>query len=393
MSPALATHSELADLAELFQLRKDVTFLNHGSYGACPRPVFETYQSWQREIEREPVDFLGRRVARLLAEARAALAEYVGTSADNVVFGPNLTWGMNAIAKSLWLKPGEEVLATNLEYGAVDRTWRFYCDKRDVRYINQPITVPVTTAETFVEELWAGVTDRTRIIMISHITSGTALIFPVAEVCRRARAAGIITVIDGAHATSQVDLRLDELGADFYVGNCHKWLCAPKGSAFLFARPERQELLEPLIISWGWQADRPSKSLFIDHFERQGTSDPSAYLTVPAAITFQRQHDWSRVRAACHALARDARERIGALTGLPQLAPDSPDWWQQMCSIPLPAVVGQNLHDRLWTDFQIEIPAHLGPNGSRVRISIQAYNSQKDVDRLVEALTIILSGK
>jgi isopenicillin-N epimerase len=393
MSPALATQSELAELAELFQLRKDVTFLNHGSFGACPRPVFETYQSWQRELEREPVDFLGRRAVGLLAEARAALAEYVGTSADNVVFGPNLTWGMNVIAKSLWLKPGEEVLATNLEYGAVDRTWRFYCDKRDVRYINQPITVPVTTAETLVEELWAGVTDRTRIIMMSHITSGTALILPVAEVCRRARAAGIITAIDGAHATSQVDLRLDELGADFYVGNCHKWLCAPKGSAFLFARPERQELLEPLIISWGWQADRPGKTLFIDHFERQGTSDPSAYLSVPAAIAFQREHDWSRVRAACHALARDARERIAALTGLPQVAPDSPEWWQQMCSIPLPAVDGQNLHDRLWTDFQIEIPAHLGPDGGRVRISIQAYNSQKDVDRLVEALTIILSGK
>ncbi|MHB8648106.1 MAG: aminotransferase class V-fold PLP-dependent enzyme, partial [Thermomicrobiales bacterium] len=294
MTSSVASPHELAALAELFLVRRDITFLNHGSYGACPRPVFETYQAWQRELEGQPVEFLGRRVRGLLAEARAAFADFVGTAADNLVFMPNVTWAINAVARSLPLEPGDEVLATDLEYGAVDRTWRYYCDRRGARYINQPITLPVTTAEAFVDELWAGVTERTRVIAISHITSGTALILPVAEVCRRARAAGILTVVDGAHAPGQIDLDLDDLGADFYGGNCHKWLCAPKGSGFLFARPERQPLLEPLIISWGYQADVPGPSLFLDHFERTGTHDPAAYLSVPAAIAFQREYDWPR---------------------------------------------------------------------------------------------------
>ena len=388
---AVASPAELAALADEFMVRRDIAFLNHGSYGACPRPVFETYQGWQRELERQPVEFLGRRVRGLLAEARVPLGEFVGTDPDNLIYMPNLTWGANAIARSLALEPGDEVLATDLEYGAVDRTWRYHCERRGACYINQPITLPVTTAEAFVAQLWAGVTERTRVISMSHITSGTALIFPVAEVCRRARAAGIMTVIDGAHAPGQIDLNLDDLGADFYIGNCHKWLCAPKGSAFLFARPARQELLEPFIISWGYQADVPGPSLFLDHYERTGTSDPSAYLSVPAAIAFQRAHGWPRVRAACHLLAREARERIAALTGLPPIAPDSAEWWAQMCTCPLPPVDAQRLKERLWDDYQVEIPVSSRQGQTSLRVSIQAYNRPEDIDRLLEGLTALLS--
>lgn len=390
MESSVASPAELAELADLFLVRRDIAFLNHGSFGACPRPVFETYQNWQRELERQPVEFLGRRVRGLLAEARATLAGFVGTSAENVVFIPNVTWGANAIAHSLALEPGDEVLATDLEYGAVDRTWRYYCDQRGVRYVNQSISLPVSRAEEIVERLWAAVTPRTRVIAMSHITSGTALILPVGEICRRAREAGILTAIDGAHAPGQVDLHLDALGADFYVGNCHKWLCAPKGSGFLFARPERQTLLEPMIVSWGWKADVPGPSLFLDHYERQGTTDPSAYLSVPAAIAFQREHHWPRVRAACHLLAREARARVAALTGLPQIAPDSSDWWEQMCSLPLPSFEGVNLHDRLWNDFGVEIPVVMLNGRLGVRVSIQAYNRPEDVDRLIGALEQIL---
>jgi isopenicillin-N epimerase len=390
MVVSAASPAELATLAEQFLVRRDITFLNHGSYGACPRPVFETYQAWQRELEGQPVEFLGRRVRGLLAEARGALAEYLGTAADNVVYAPNVTWAINAVAHSLALEPGDEVLATDLEYGAVDRTWRYYCGKRGARYINQPITLPVTTAERFVDELWAGVTERTRVISISHITSGTALILPVGEVCRRAREAGILTVIDGAHAPGQIDLNLDDLGADFYGGNCHKWLCAPKGPGFLFARPEHQDSLDPLIISWGYEADNPGPSRFLDHLERTGTGDPAAYLSVPAAIAFQRAHDWPRVRAACHLLAGEARARILALSGLPPLSPDSPEWWQQMCAIPLPSLDAPRLKDRLWDDYQIEIPVSSRHDRTLVRVSIQAYNDREDVNRLVEALTALL---
>lgn len=387
---AVASAAELAELAKLFQVRDDITFLNHGSYGACPLPVFDTFQEWQRELERQPVEFLGRRVKGLLADARGALGEFVGTDAANVVFVPNVTAGMNAIARSLHLDAGDEILATDHEYGAVDRTWRYYCARSGARYINQPIAMPMVDAATFVEQLWAGVTPRTRIIAISHITSATALIFPIAEICRRAREAGILTVIDGAHAPGQIDLDLDALGADFYLGNCHKWLCAPKGAGFLYARPDRQTLLDPLIISWGWEAERPGISRFLDHYEWAGTDDPSAYLSVPAAIAFQREHDWARVRAACHLLVGEARDRLGALTGLPQIAPDSTDWWVQMATIPLPGADPQRIKEALWDEHKIEIPVLRHNGQTYTRISIQAYNRREDVDKLVGALSSLL---
>jgi isopenicillin-N epimerase len=213
----------LPHLAEQYLLRRDITFLNHGSFGACPRPVFETCQMWQREIELNPVNFIGRRLPDLLAQARARLAQYIGTEADNLVFAPNATTGVNIVARSLKLQPGDEVLGTDHEYGAVNNTWRFNCEKSGAHYVNQPIPVPLTTPEQFVDALWVGVTERTRVISISHITSPTALIFPVALVCQRAKEAGIITVIDGAHAPRQVDLDLENMGVDFYLGNCHRW--------------------------------------------------------------------------------------------------------------------------------------------------------------------------
>jgi len=248
---AIVTPIDHAALAELFLLRKDITFLNHGSFGACPRPVFEVYQAWQRELERQPVEFIGRRLRGLLAEARASLADFVGTDANNVAYVPNVTWAINAVANSLALQLDDEVLTTDLEYGAVDRTWRYHCDRKGARYVRQPISLPVTTPERVVEQLWAGVTERTKVIAVSHLTSGTALILPVAEICRRARAAGIVTVVDGAHAPGQIDLQLDALGADYYGANCHKWLCSPKGAGFLFARPDVQEQIEPGARSQG----------------------------------------------------------------------------------------------------------------------------------------------
>jgi isopenicillin-N epimerase len=387
----VASPAELAELRASYLLRKDVTFLNHGSFGACPRPVFERYQAWQREVEAEPVDFLGRRVSGLLAEARARLAAFVGTEANNLVFVPNTTFGLNVVARSLGLQPGDEVLSTNHEYGAIERTWRFNGAKTGARYISQPIPLPVEEdRQAVVDQLWEGVTARTRVIAISHISSPTAIIFPVAEICARARAAGIITVIDGAHAPGQVDLALDDWGPDFYVGNCHKWLSAPKGTAFLYANPDRQAILEPLVISWGWESMHPGPSRFIDYFEWVGTQDPSAYLSVPAAVEFQEQHNWPRVRAACHQLLNQARHRIGELTGLPPITPDTAEWWSQMCSIPLPDALVDRLGGRLWEQWKIEVPI-TSWNGQRfVRVSIQAYNTEQDIERLVQALTELL---
>lgn len=374
--------------ADEFLLRPDIAFLNHGSFGACPRPVFGAFQEWQRRLEAQPVEFLGRRITTLLAEARARLAAYLGTQPNNLVYVPNATYGVNIVARSLALRPGDEVLASDHEYGAADRAWQFVCRQRGARYINQPITLPLASDEQFVEQLWAGVTEHTRVIFLSHISSPTALTFPLAEVCRRARAAGIMTVIDGAHAPGQIDLALDELGADFYTGNCHKWMCAPKSAGFLYARPERQALLEPLIVSWGWESETPGESRFLDYFEWRGTHDPAAYLSVPAALDFLAERDWPAVRAACHALLHETEARILALSGARPISP--PGLFVQMRTIPLPPCDLGVLKARLWDEYQIEVPLVGWNGGHYIRVSIQCYNSQADVDRLVRALERLL---
>jgi isopenicillin-N epimerase len=389
---AAAGRSEpVAEAGRQYLLREGIAFLNHGSFGACPRPVFETYQRWQRTLEEQPVEFLGRRIDDLLAEARAPLGSYLGADPDDLVFVPNATTGMNIVARSLApaLEPGDEILGTDHEYGAVERTWRFLCGQRGARYRSQPIILPITDAATLVDQLWEGVTERTRAIVVSHITSPTALVFPVAEIVRRAAAAGIMTIVDGAHAPGQIDLDLNALGADFYMGNCHKWLCAPKGAGFLHARRDRQPLLKPLVVSWGYEAEEPGISPFQDYFGWVGTDDPAAYLSVPAALQFQREHDWPRVRAACHALAREARTRVGELTGLPQICPDSPEWYAQMAAMPLPMAPGvarREVHRRLWEEYGVEVPISDWRGRRFVRVSIQAYNTPADVDRLLDAL-------
>ena len=378
------------DLAQDFLLRPDMTFLNHGSFGACPRPVFERYQAWQRELEAQPVEFLLRRLTGLLADARAQLAAYVGTSAENVVFVPNATKGTNIVVRSLDLQPGDEVLGTNHEYGAAERTWRFVCAKRGAKYVSQPISLPVDDPEAAVEEFWQGVTERTRVIFVSHITSPTALTLPVAQICQRAKEAGILTVIDGAHVPGQLDLALDELGADFYTGNCHKWLCAPKGSAFLYASPERQALLEPLVVSWGWESRNPSGSPFIDYLEWVGTNDPAAYLTVPAAIEYQTKHNWAEVRRACHQFGVQLRDDIQAIAGLPHIMPADDRWWMQLVAVPIATDDPELLKHRLWDEYRVEVPIITWEDRTFVRVSLQAYNSVDDGQRLVEALKQLL---
>jgi isopenicillin-N epimerase len=385
----------VAEAGREFLVRRDIAFLNHGSFGACPRPVFEEYQRWQRELEAEPVEFLGRRMDGLLAEARAPLAALIGAAPDDLVFVPNATHGVNIVARSLaqTLRPGDEVLGTDHEYGAVERTWTYLCEQRGATYRAQPVALPVMDAAALVDQLWRGVTERTRVIVVSHITSPTALIFPVAEICRRAREQGIVTIVDGAHAPGQLDLDMEAIGADYYTGNCHKWLCAPKGAAFLYARPERQPLLDPLVVSWGWRPREPGPSPFQDLFGWVGTEDPSAYLSVPAAIRFQAQHDWPRVRAACRKLLVEARRRITELTGLEPIAPDAEAWWVQMAALPLPVSLelgAKELQRRLFAEHGVEVPIGEWQGRRFVRVSIQAYNSPADVERLLTGLEQLL---
>jgi len=373
-----------------FLLDPEIIYLNHGSFGACPRLVFEVYQKWQRELERQPVEFLGRRATDLLAEARARLAAYLEVPAQDIVYFSNPTTALNMVARSLDLRPGDEILTTDHEYGAMDRTWRFVCRKTGARYVRWPIPLPVTSHANFVETFWAGVTERTRLVFISHITSPTALTFPVQEICRRAREAGLLCIVDGAHAPGQVPLHLAELGADVYAGACHKWLCTPKGSAFLYIRREVQGQLEPLVVSWGWESEQPSGSQFIDHHEWQGTRDLAAFLSVPAAIEFQTRHDWPAVRGRCRTLASQTRQRLNALTGLDPICPDAPEWFTQMCAARLPDVDLDRLKQRLYDEFRIEVPLINWNGQPLIRLSFQAYNSQADADALVDALARLL---
>lgn len=375
-------------MKDQFLLRDDVTFLNHGSFGACPRPVFEEYQRLQRELEAEPVDFLSTRrtLPTRLATARGRLAEFVGADRDEIVFVPNTTTGLNIVAHTLDLHPGDEILTTDHEYGAMDRMWRFICGKTGATIVRRNLPFPLADPEEVVEQVWAGVTRQTRVLFLSHITSPSGVILPIEPLIRRARERGILTVIDGAHGPGQLDLDLHDLGCDVYAGNCHKWLMAPKGAAMLYVRGDCQNLIEPLVVSWGWESDRPGPSRFVDEQEWTGTKDVSAWLAVPAALDFFVGHDWTKVRARCRDLLLESRERLLDLTGLPPHCPPDP-WLGQMATVPLPAGVdGEALHRRLRFEHGVELPWTSFSGRDWLRFSIQGYNTRDDVDRLITAL-------
>ncbi|HNO95566.1 MAG TPA: aminotransferase class V-fold PLP-dependent enzyme, partial [Anaerolineales bacterium] len=275
------------------------------------------------------------------------------------------------------------------EYGAMDRTWRFLSKERGFTYINQ--VVDISSPDAFVDSFWRGVTSNTKVIFLSHITSPTATIFPIETLIQRARAQGILTVIDGAHAPGQIPLHLDALDADFYGGNLHKWLCAPKGAGFLYARPEVQHLLKPLVVSWGYEAEVPGDSQFIDYNEWWGTRDVSAFLAVPKAIQFQQDQNWAEVRAACHRLAVETWQRIHDLTGETPLHSDPEPWFAQMAVATLPAdsdLVA--LKSRLYDEHRIEIPLIAWNEKKLIRLSVQGYNSRRDMDKLLSALNTLL---
>lgn len=347
-------------LRDEFLLDPDVVFLNHGSYGACPRPVLEEHRRWQRELERQPVEFLTRRSEGLLEEARARLGAYLGARGEDLVFVPNATTGMNTVARSLGLGPDDEVLTTDVEYGAVDFTW----DATGAQLVRAPV-----------ESLWEHVTGRTRVLSISHVASPTGGILPVEELCARARDLGLVSVVDGAHAPGHVPVDLEALDADAYSGNCHKWLCAPKGAGFLWVRPALQEQIDPLVVSWGWPA-----ADFGERHGWQGTRDPAAFLSVPAAIEFQREWSWDEVRARCHALV----ERFVAESGLPAAAGE----FGQMVAVELPPCDPDVLQRRLWDEHRIEVPCFEQGGRPLLRISVQGYNAEGDVDRLIEAMRL-----
>lgn len=386
-----------SNLARHFLLRDDVVFLNHGSFGACPRPVFETYQAWQLELERQPVAFLGRDLSERTKVPRVALSAVLGTTSENIVGLVNATEGLNIVAQSLDLKEGDEILTTDHEYSALEKTWAYVARRTGARIVTVKVPMPLVSEAAFTNTLVEAMNERTKVLFLSHITSPTALVFPIARPIAEAKKRGIWTVIDGAHTPGHIPLNLDALDVDFYSGNCHKWLMTPKGSAFLYVRPELQGMINPLVISHGWTAESKQpdakgafgNSPFIDELEMQGTRDPAAWLTVPAAIEFRKEHGWDGVAAGCRELAQDTARRLRELTGLAPLS--TPEFCApQMVAMPIPDTDTLELAKALMARYSIEIPVFKWQDHSIVRVSVQGYNSPGQMDILIEALTDLL---
>ncbi|MFM7359303.1 MAG: aminotransferase class V-fold PLP-dependent enzyme [Sediminibacterium sp.] len=376
------------DYRSLFILNPDIHFLNFGSFGACPSPIFQSYLNWERQLEWEPVQMMAFDGIGLLSQSREALANYLDvTDKDDLVYVTNPSFAVNLIAKNFPFQAGDEILTTDIEYGACDRIWQMYCRKSGAIYKRQHIPLPVTTADAFEAAFFSGLTPRTKAIFISHITSATGLIFPVEKIVERARSLGLITIVDGAHAPAQVDVSIKKLDPDFYTGACHKWMMAPKGSSFLYVKKSRQEMLqEPLVVSWGYEAVKPSGSKFLDYNQMIGTRDFSAFLTVPASIEFMHQHEWKKVAACCHELALEYAPALHACLGTTPISPLNEEWIGQMVSVPIRTTQPEPLQRLLYEHYKIEIPLMRQGEDIYLRYSIQAFNTRKNLDYLLETL-------
>jgi isopenicillin-N epimerase len=349
---------------ELFLLDPEVVYLNHGSFGACPRPVFEAYQRFQRELERQPVAFLAleRGLPEALDNARRSLSAYLGADPANLSFAVNASTALNTVVRSLELRPGDEVLMGDEEYGGMERLWEYVSQRSGARIVRVPF-----------DELEPG--PCTRVVFCSHVEWSSGHVNDVAALCARTRDVGVLTIVDGAHAPGQLAFDLESLGADVYAGNCHKWMLCPKGSGFLYARPEVQALVDPLVISW----DYVDGASFPERHRWQGTRDPSPYLAVPAAIDFMAEHDWPSVRARCHDLLASLELPFEPMT----------DDFVQMRGYALPpGTDGAALKQRLYDQYRVEVPIVETSSGWAMRVSVQAYNDDDDLATLARAVAL-----
>jgi isopenicillin-N epimerase len=378
-----------------FLLDPSITYLNHGSFGACPKPVIEEYKYWQLRMEKEPVLFLDRQFDDLMTQARETLADFVGCESQDLVYFSNPTTAVNMVARSFIsgsnpiLKPGDVILSSDHEYGAIDRTWEYYCKPGGVIYRKQPIDLPVGDPDELTEAFWTGVDSSTKMIFISHISSPTAIQFPVKQICSLAAEKDILIFVDGAHVPGQIDLNLTDLNPSIYTGACHKWLCAPKGAAFLYTQRELQKHLDPLVISWGYQSDLPPLSEYIEYHQWQGTRDISAFLSVPAAIDFQKRYDWEKIRAQCSHLLVQYSARIEEITG--RVPVSKLKDLNQMAAFSLPDNVDPvRLQNDLFRDFRIEVPVYRWQDRNLLRVSVQGYNEISDLENLLHALKFLI---
>ena len=375
------------DIKQNFLLDKNITFLNHGSYGSCPIPVFEDYQKWQRKLEKQPVEFLTNDLWEALKHSRVTLSKFVGCDEDEVLFFSNPTSAIANVINSLNLNDGDEVLMTDHEYGALVRQWNLWGEKNNVKIKQQKVPVPVTSKDMFIDNFWRGVSKKTKVIFISQITSPTAIIFPVKEIVDLAKNKGILTIIDGAHVPGHIDLNIHSLGCDFFTGAIHKWLCGPKGSSFLFVKKSHQDWVKPIIYSWGKHGNDPGPTEFLQDFQWQGTRDMSSFLTIPKAMDYFGRHIQPN-QEYCRKMTLEVFSNFISMLGS-ELLTKGGQWIGQMVSHPLPMNAPLEIKDILMEKYKVEIPIFEWNGNRYIRSSFQVYNEKKDIDSLMSALDSI----
>ncbi|MBU2019798.1 MAG: aminotransferase class V-fold PLP-dependent enzyme [Bacteroidetes bacterium] len=376
-----------------FILNKQITFLNHGSFGACPTEIFQDYQKWQLALETDPVQFITKTGPKFLADSKKRLAGFINANPDDLVFVPNPTHAVNILRDNLKLNPGDEILSTNLEYGAMDRTWDVYCSEHKTKYIRQEISLPLISKEKFIEDFWKGYSEKTKVIFISEITSTTALKLPVYEIVKEAKKRNLITIVDGAHSVGHIPVDLEKLDPDYYTGACHKWMLTPKGSSFLWVKKNKQKDLSPLIVSWGYNAEYPSGNQLHDYHQFNGTRDFSAYLTLPKAIDFLIDHQYEAKAKSCSDLLIKNAPKFCELLKTECLAPLRDEFIGMIVSFPIQTKNPLKLKELLFDQYAIEIPVMVHGDQVYLRISCFWYNNQNDLDVLYAALTDIIEQK
>lgn len=373
-------------------MRADTVYLNHGSFGPAPAAVRDCRDQWRRRMDEQPMDFFVRQLEPAMDAARRRLAEFVGTRFENLVFVENATFGMNVVANCFPLQAGDEVLLNDHEYGAVQQIWQRATARVGAQAKSFVIKLPLESSAEIVEQILQNCNARTRLVIVSQITSPTAMIWPVAEISAALRARGVAVCIDGPHAPAQIDVTIDDYGCDFYTASCHKWLCAPLGTGFLQVHPRWHNCMQPILQSWGrLLPDTPQH--WYEHFTWSGTRDNSGYLAIPAAIDFMQAVGLAAFRERTSWLANYAENHLVELTGQSPVAPRAAGFYGTMCHVPLPGGDWSQLQNQLWQQYQIEVPiVHFGGRWF-VRVSCHLYTSTSQIERLLHALRRLGVGR
>ena len=372
------------NLRSQWMLDERITFLNHGSFGAVPRVVFNAQTEWRRRIEAEPIELLGRGAQDLIAAAKRPVGEWLGMRDEDFGFVTNATEAVNAVLHSIALEPGDELLTTSHVYNAVRQSMRMTAERHGVTSREVEIPLPVRSAEQIAGIVLDAVSPRTRLVVIDHVTSPTAIVFPVERIIAGCTERGVPVLVDGAHAPGMLPLDVPKIGAAYYTGNLHKWPCAPKGCAFLWTRPDLQSQVHPLILSHHLGEG------FAREFAWQGTRDISAWLTAPRALEFMADLGWDAVRNHNHAMAIWVQQMLCERWGVQPISPMDGGMIGSMVTVPLPPLLDQmnmgKLQTRLYDEYQIEVPVIPWAGRIYLRPCCQVYNTAGEYERLAKVI-------